>query len=180
MQNSITGPAIYARVSTTQQRDGTSLGTQVAACQQIAERDGQSVMPDLVFKEQASGADTDRRMLTELRQLIREGKVTRIYVYSPDRLCRSPFDLMTLTEEFSAAGTQLTFVQGPSGNTFRGQARSLHPWLRWRERTGANCGKNHTGQVGDGQARPNAHWHRQRSLRIHISKRSQTPRCIRS
>ena len=117
MQNSITGPAIYARVSTTQQRDGTSLGTQVAACQQIAERDGQSVMPDLVFREQASGADTDRRMLTELRQLIREGKVTRIYIYSPDRLCRSPFDLMTLTEEFSAVGTELIFVEGPSGNT---------------------------------------------------------------
>ncbi|NQW22473.1 MAG: recombinase family protein [SAR202 cluster bacterium] len=117
METNVASPAIYARVSTTQQMEGTSLETQTAACQQIAEQDGQRVAPDRVLNEQASGADTDRPMLTELRRLINEGKISRIYVYSPDRLCRNPFDLMTLTEEFSAAGTQLTFVQGPSGDT---------------------------------------------------------------
>ncbi len=103
-------------MSTAQQEDGTSLETQAAACQRIAELDGQPVMAEFVFREQASAADTDRWLLTDLRRLVREGKITKIYVYSPDRLSRNPFDLMTLTEEFSSAGVELLFVQGPSGD----------------------------------------------------------------
>lgn len=136
MESNTPSPAIYTRVSTTQQKDGTSLETQEAACQRIAEQDGQLVPSDFVFKEQASGADTDRRMLTELRKLIRERRVTTIYVYSPDRLCRSPFDLMTLTEEFSAAETKLTFVQGPSGDTSEDKlVRYILGYVGEKERT---------------------------------------------
>ena len=116
MDDFVAKPAIYTRVSTAQQEGGTSLETQAAACQHIAELDGQPVMQEFVFREQASAADTDRWLLTDLRRLVREGKITKIYVYSPDRLCRNPFDLMTLTEEFSSVGVQLIFVQGPSGD----------------------------------------------------------------
>ena len=108
--------AIYARVSTAQQEDGTSLETQVAACRRLAVQQGSQTPEDLVFRESGSGVDTDRRLLTELRDLARRGKVQSIYVYSPDRLSRNPLDLMILTEEFSQAGIPLVFVQGPSGD----------------------------------------------------------------
>ncbi len=61
--------AIYARVSTPgQQEDGTSLETQVAACLESAQELGDSVSPEYILQEQASGSDTNRPLLAKLRQ----------------------------------------------------------------------------------------------------------------
>ena len=63
--------AIYARVSTPgQQEDGTSLETQVAACLESAREQGDSVPPEYILQEQASGADSNRPLLVKLRQLL--------------------------------------------------------------------------------------------------------------
>ena len=53
--------AIYARVSTPgQQEEGTSLETQVAGCKRLAEQRGFQIPSELIFQEQASGADRVR------------------------------------------------------------------------------------------------------------------------
>ena len=109
--------AIYARVSTAQQEDGTSLETQVDACLLRATSEGLKVELKHILREQASGADSDRRLLSQLRQLVREGGVGTVLIYSPDRLSRNPLDLMVISEEFSEAGVHLIFVQGPSGTS---------------------------------------------------------------
>ena len=108
---------IYARVSTAQQEDGTSLDTQVAACLALAEERGWQVEQPHVFREQSSGADQERLLLTQVRRLVRLGVVKAVIVHSPDRLSRDPLHLMVMTEEFTEAGVKLLFVQGPSGTT---------------------------------------------------------------
>ena len=70
-----------------------------------------------ILREQATGADSDRRLLSELRQLVLQGGLDAVIVHSPDRLSRNPLDLMVISEEFSEAGAQLIFVQGPSGTS---------------------------------------------------------------
>ena len=109
--------AIYARVSTAQQEDGTSLDTQIAACLALAGERGWQVDQPHIFREQASGADQERPLLTQLRRLVRLGTLNTIIVHSPDRLSRNPLHLMVMTEEFTEAGVKLLFVQGPSGAT---------------------------------------------------------------
>ncbi len=109
--------AIYARVSTAQQEEGTSLETQVAGCLAVAKERGWHVEQPHVFREQASGADEARPHLTQVRRLARLGTVKAVIVHSPDRLSRDPVHLMVMTEEFADAGATLLFVQGPSGTT---------------------------------------------------------------
>ena len=109
--------AIYARVSTAQQEDGTSLDTQVAACLALAEERGWQVEQPHIFREQASGADQERHLLTQVRRLAGLGTIKAIIVHSPDRLSRDPLHLMVMTEELAEAGAKLLFVQGPSGTT---------------------------------------------------------------
>ena len=109
--------AIYARVSTAQQEDGTSLDTQIAACLALAEEGGWQVEQPHVFREQSSGADQERLLLTQVRRLARLGVVKAVIVHSPDRLSRDPLHLMVMTEEFTEAWVKLLFVQGPSGTT---------------------------------------------------------------
>ena len=50
MDNLVSRPAIYTRVSTAQQEEGTSLETQAAASWNVAELDGQPVVPEFVFE----------------------------------------------------------------------------------------------------------------------------------
>ena len=94
--------AIYARVSTPgQQEDGTSLETQVAACLESAQELEDSVPPEYILREQASGSDTNRPLLAKLRQLVRDRKIDVIIIYHPDRLSRDATDLMMLWQEIT-------------------------------------------------------------------------------
>ena len=61
------GAAIYARVSTAGQEDGTSLDTQVAACLELAHSMGYSVDDAYIWKDQGSGADPERPGMVNLR-----------------------------------------------------------------------------------------------------------------
>ncbi len=110
--------AIYARVSTPGQReDGTSLETQVAACLESAREQGDSVPPEYILQEQASGADTNRPLLVKLRELVRDGKINVVIIYHPDRLSRDATDLMVLWEEITEQGVEIRLVQGPAGTS---------------------------------------------------------------
>jgi site-specific DNA recombinase len=115
--------AIYCRVSTGGQADGgTSLETQLEACQKKATELGYRVVPDFVFREVWSGAELDdRRDLTRLRQAAKERAVDAVICFSTDRLSRKPLHLGILVEEFQKRKVDLVFVTEPLDSSPEGQ-----------------------------------------------------------
>ena len=100
---------IYCRVSTEdQEKEGTSLQTQLEACLKDCEEKGYNVAYRL--SETCSGLTLDRPKLNELRELIRNGQIDVIVVYSLDRLSRDPVHLVILTEEFDKYHVELEAV----------------------------------------------------------------------
>jgi len=90
--------AIYCRVSTEdQEREGTSLQTQLEACLSYCRDKGYEVAHR--FSEAYSGLTLDRPRLNELRELVRAGDIDVIVVYCLDRLSRDPTHGVILTQE---------------------------------------------------------------------------------
>ena len=113
--------AIYARISTQGQEEGTSLDTQVEFCMSSALEDGWPVPPELILREVWSGADIQRTQLHVLRNLARSGKLGALYVLSTDRLSRDAVDLLMLVKEFEDNGVQVKFIQGVSDSSPEGR-----------------------------------------------------------
>ena len=108
--------AIYARVSTAQQEDGTSLEVQVESCLKIADEVGCPIDEDCIWREQGSGADRHRAGLKELQVLVEAGYFPDVFFYAADRCARDPFDLLQFCRLCTDAGTTVHFVVGPSGD----------------------------------------------------------------
>jgi len=90
--------AIYCRVSTEEQeREGTSLQTQLEACLKRCQDKDYGVAHR--FSEAYSGLTLDRPKLNELRELVRSGDIDIIMVYCLDRLSRDPTHGVILTQE---------------------------------------------------------------------------------
>jgi site-specific DNA recombinase len=90
--------AIYSRVSTEdQEREGTSLQTQLEACLKYCQDKGYNVAYQ--FTEAYSGLTLERPKLNELRELVRVGNIDVIVVYCLDRLSRDPTHGVILTQE---------------------------------------------------------------------------------
>jgi site-specific DNA recombinase len=102
--------AIYARVSTTEQGEGTSLATQAAACAKLAKEEGLLVPPQYIFREMESGAAPVRPVLEQVRALVRERLVSAVICYSSDRLSRDSMQLLFFVDEVLKAGAKLHFV----------------------------------------------------------------------
>lgn len=101
--------AIYYRVSTEdQEREGTSLQTQLEACLKYCQDKGHSV--PYRFSEAYSGLTLERPKLNELRELVRAGEVDVIVVYCLDRLSRDPVHGVILQEELEKYHTTLEAV----------------------------------------------------------------------
>ncbi|MFC1848387.1 recombinase family protein [Chloroflexota bacterium] len=116
----------YSRVSTEdQEREGTSLDSQQAACVSKAKELGYPISDDHVIKEVWSGLTLDRPKLTELRAWVRGKEIDAVIVYSTDRLSRDPVHLLVLAEEFEKAGVELIFVTDPLDNSPEGQLLSF-------------------------------------------------------
>lgn len=112
--------ALYARVSTKEQKEeGSSLETQIEACQEFASKKGYSV-DGLVFKEDWTGATLDRPELDSVRNLVREREIEALIVYSVDRLSRKPIHVGLLAEECEKHGVMLEFVTEPLDNSPEG------------------------------------------------------------
>ena len=75
------------------------------------------VPPEYILQEQASGADTNRPLLAEIRQLVRHRKINVIIIYRLDRLSRDTTDLFMLWEEITEQGVEIRLLQGPDGNS---------------------------------------------------------------
>ena len=108
--------AIYGRVSTSQQEEGTSLDTQEEGCLNLAESVGCPVDDRFIWREQGSGADRHRTGFRELQMLIESRAFTDVFVFAPDRIARDPLDLLNFCRLCTEADVQLHFVVGPSGN----------------------------------------------------------------
>jgi site-specific DNA recombinase len=90
--------AIYCRVSTEdQEREGTSLKTQLEACLRYCQDKGYEVAHR--FSEAYSGLTLERPKLNELRELVRNEQIDVVMVYCLDRLSRDPTHGVILTQE---------------------------------------------------------------------------------
>jgi site-specific DNA recombinase len=110
--------AIYARVSSDQQAQAATVGSQVAVLKQRAEADGHVVLPqDLYVDEGFSGATLVRPALERLRDRAAEGAIEILYVHSPDRLARKYAYQVLLLDELRRHGVVTIFLHGPAGQT---------------------------------------------------------------
>jgi site-specific DNA recombinase len=101
--------AIYCRVSTEdQEKEGTSLQTQLEACLKYCQSRGYDVAQR--FSEAYSGLTLERPKLNELRELAGNGQIDVIVVYCLDRLSRDPTHGVILAQEFEKHGVTLEAV----------------------------------------------------------------------
>jgi site-specific DNA recombinase len=114
--------ALYARVSSEQQAQNQTIASQLAALENRATSDGHLVLlSDRYIDDGFSGATLIRPALESLRDRIAEGNIDVLYVHSPDRLSRKYAYQVLLLEEFSQQGTEVIFLNGPSGQTAEDQ-----------------------------------------------------------
>lgn len=93
--------AIYVRVSTEEQANhGYSLNDQLRQCRQKANTNNVKEYID----DGISGEFLDRPALTKMREDVREGMITKIICYDPDRLSRKLMNQLIITDEFDRRG----------------------------------------------------------------------------
>jgi site-specific DNA recombinase len=114
--------AIYARVSSDQQKEKHTIQSQTAALIQYAKTHGYAVPLSWQFQDEGySGATLSRPGLEAIRDLAAAGQIAAILVYSPDRLSRKYAYQVLLSEEFVRCGVELVFLQSPSTATAEDQ-----------------------------------------------------------
>jgi site-specific DNA recombinase len=110
--------AIYARVSSEQQADAHTIGSQVAALRDRVAADGLTLaMLEEFIDEGYSGATLVRPSLERLRDLAAAGGLDRLYVHSPDRLARRYAYQVLLVDELRQAGVEVAFLNRALGQT---------------------------------------------------------------
>ena len=114
--------AIYARVSSEQQKEENTIASQTAALIGFARDEGYSVPDEWVFEDQGySGASLVRPGLERMRDLAAEGQIQAVLIYSPDRLSRKYAYQVLLCEEFARGGVEVRFVNAPRTATAEDQ-----------------------------------------------------------
>jgi len=110
--------ALYARVSSEQQAEAGTIGSQVEAlCKRIAE-DGLEVEKELEFVDEGySGATLVRPALERLRDMAAAGCVDRLYVHCPDRLARKYAYQVLLVDELRRCGVEIEFLNHGMGES---------------------------------------------------------------
>ena len=112
--------AIYCRVSTdNQEREGTSLQTQLENCLTYCQGKGYDV--SYRFSEAYSGLSLERPELDKLRELVRNGQIDVIVIYCLDRLSRDPTHGVILTQELEKHGIKLEAVTEDVDNSELGK-----------------------------------------------------------
>jgi len=102
---------VYCRVSSeVQEREGTSLDSQLKACQDKAQELGYEVSDKYTIRETFSGLTPDRPKLNQLRQWVRDKEVDAVVAYTLDRLSRDPVHFIILQEEMERNGVELILV----------------------------------------------------------------------
>jgi site-specific DNA recombinase len=116
----MTTAGVYCRVSTdNQEREGTSLQTQLDACLKYCQNKGYAVSHS--FSESYSGLTLERPKLGELRELARNEDIDVIVCYCLDRLSRDPGHGVIITEELDKHGVKLETVTEDIDNSELGK-----------------------------------------------------------
>ena len=110
--------ALYARVSSDQQKEEHTIESQVQALQDEALRRGATVPDPWVFRDEGcSGATLNRPGLEALRDRAAEGQFTHLLVYAPDRLARNYALQVFLLDEFARHGVEVEFLRAVRGDS---------------------------------------------------------------
>src|SRR5450631_3678752 len=108
--------AIYARVSSEQQREEHTIASQTATLIEFAKSHDLEVPKEWVFEDEGfSGAILERPGLERVRDLAAEGQIQVVLAYAPDRLSRKYAYQLLLIEEFARHGVETVFVKAPQG-----------------------------------------------------------------
>ena len=93
-----------------QEREGTSLQSQLKACRNKAHELGYDVPEEFIILEICSGSTLDRPKLPKLRQWVRDKEVDAVIAYTLDRLSRDLVHFIILQEELEKAVVALILV----------------------------------------------------------------------
>lgn len=100
---------IYARVSTDEQaKKGFSIPSQLNDCRSYCHRAGFVVGREVTDDE--TGAILDRDGLTQIREMVKAGAISRIVVWRQDRLARDEITYFTLRSELRRHGVEVHAV----------------------------------------------------------------------
>ena len=147
--------AIYARVSSEQQREENTIASQTASLIQFAQGHDLEVPKEWVFEDEGySGATLERPGLERVRDLAAEGQIQVVLAYSPDRLSRKYAYQILLMEEFARQGVETVFVRAPQGASAEDQLLvqfqgMIAEYERAQILERSRRGKRHRAQAGE-------------------------------
>jgi site-specific DNA recombinase len=147
--------AIYARVSSEQQREENTIASQTASLIEFARSHDLEVPDEWVFEDDGySGAVLERPGLEKVRDLAAEGQIQAVLVYAPDRLSRKYAYQILLIEEFARHGVETLFVKAPQGDTAEDQLLvqfqgMIAEYERAQILERSRRGKRHRAQAGE-------------------------------
>jgi site-specific DNA recombinase len=154
--------AIYARVSSEQQREENTIASQTASLIEFAKSHDLEVPKEWVFEDEAySGATLERPGLERVRDLAAEGQIQVVLAYSPDRLSRKYAYQILLIEEFARHGVETMFVKSPQGDSAEDQLLvqfqgMIAEYERAQILERCRRGKRHRAQLGEVSVMSNA------------------------
>lgn len=109
--------ALYARVSSDQQSQASTIDSQVTAIQERIKADGYILLKEFQFLDDGySGSTLMRPGLERLRDAVANRLLDSIYVYSPDRLARKYAYQYLLMEEFGRFDIKIIFLNNQLGH----------------------------------------------------------------
>ena len=130
--------AIYARVSSDQQKEDKTIASQTATLVSYACSEGYAVPAEWIFEDEGvSGATLIRPGLERVRDLVAEGQIQAVLVLSPDRLSRKYAYQVLLIEEWLRHGVQAVFVNAPKSNSSLSAAVACAAARPWASRSNA-------------------------------------------
>ncbi len=147
--------AIYARVSSAQQREEHTIASQTAALVAFAASEDYCVPAEWIFEDEGySGASLLRPGLERVRDLAAGGQIEAVLVLSPDRLSRKYAYQVLLTEELARHGVVTVFLRAPRSETpedqlllqFQGM---IAEYERAQILERSRRGKRHRAQLGE-------------------------------
>src|SRR5262252_8922286 len=147
--------AIYARVSSEQQREENTIASQTASLIDFAKSHDLEVPKEWVFEDEGySGATLERPGLERVRDLAAEGQIQVVLAYSPDRLNRKYAYQILLIEEFARHGVETVFVKSPQGDSAEDQLLvqfqgMIAEYERAQILERSRRGKRHRAQAGE-------------------------------
>ena len=154
--------AIYARVSSEQQREENTIASQTASLIEFAQSHDLEVPKEWVFEDEGySGATLERPGLERVRDLTAEGQIQVVLAYSPDRLSRKYAYQILLIEEFARHGVETRFVKSPQGDSAEDQLLvqfqgMIAEYERAQILERSRRGKRHRAQLGEVSVMSNA------------------------